>query len=82
MKTMILLCLALVACGDPRGDNVTATLKAAGYTDIHLTGWAPFGCSDDDTFATGFNAKGPSGAPASGTVCSNLVVKGSTIRLK
>jgi len=70
--------VALGACTD--ADNARRALSTAGYSDIRIEGYAWFGCSEDDTFATRFKAKGPSGVEASGQVCSGWL-KGSTIRL-
>lgn len=81
MKTKILLAilaLTLVGCSDP--DKATKALKGAGYTNIHITGYSWFSCSQDDTFSTGFVATGPTGERVVGTVCSGLFMKGSTIR--
>lgn len=55
------------------------SLEGAGYSDIVLTGYRWRGCSDDDTFHTGFTAKGPTGKSVSGVVCSGWF-KGATIR--
>lgn len=72
--------LALVACTDR--DGAEDTLHKAGYSDIDTSGGhAWFGCGQDDTFATEFKAKGPTGIPLEGVVCSGLWGKSSTIRI-
>lgn len=74
----VVLCAAvLAACSS--ADEATRTLQGAGYKDIRITGYAFFGCDENDTFHTGFEATGPSGQRVSGVVCSG-VMKGATIR--
>jgi hypothetical protein len=73
-----MLALALSACTDDR--ETVRTLHAAGFTDVHTTGWSPFMCSKDDTFETGFVAKNPQGAKVKGTVCCGFLFKGCTVR--
>lgn len=75
---LTLVAVALVGCTD--SDVAHKSLAGAGYTDIEITGYAFFGCSDDDAFRTGFNAKGLNGQPVEGVVCSGWF-KGATIRL-
>lgn len=75
---IVLLGFLLVSCSDE--DASRRTLKAAGFTDIQITGWEPWGCGEDDTFTTGFRAKNPKGAPVSGVVCCGMMGKGCTIR--
>ncbi len=69
--------LTLTACTD--GSKATKVLTDMGYTDITITGYSPFSCSEDDTFKTGFTARSPSGNRVSGTVCSAFL-KGATVR--
>lgn len=78
MKRFIIPIVFLSACTN--GDGAVRALEGAGYTNIKITGYRILGCSDDDTFHTGFTAKGSNGKPVSGVVCSG-VLKGSTIRL-
>lgn len=73
-----LLSILLVGCSAP--DTATKALKGAGYSQIKITGWSPFSCSKDDTFSTGFEAKGPTGVSVTGAVCSSLIFKNATIR--
>lgn len=75
--TILAALLALAACTD--SDGARKALEGAGYSDIKMTGYNAFSCSEDDQYKTGFIAKGPTGKPVSGTVCSG-VFKGSTIR--
>jgi hypothetical protein len=69
--------LTLAACTQP--DDARRTLEAAGYSDIEITGYKAFGCSEDDYFHTGFRATGVNGQPVEGVVCGGWL-KGSTIR--
>lgn len=55
-------------------------LLEAGYSQVDVSGWNIFACSEDDVFRIGFKALGPTGKPVSGTVCSGFL-KGATIRL-
>lgn len=75
----IVAALTLAACTDV--PKATRALEGAGYTQIEMTGWKMFGCSENDTFHTGFRAKGPNGQPVEGVVCSALL-KGATIRVQ
>jgi hypothetical protein len=83
MKKFIFICVVLamiVGCTD--SDNAVRVLKAQGYTNIKTTGYCFFGCSKDDTVATGFEATAPNGQKVEGVVCQGLMFKGATIRLK
>lgn len=72
--------LALSGCTDEPGAE--RVLKANGFTDIQMTGYSWLSCSDKDTFSTGFIAKGPTGIPVKGAVCSGMLFKNSTIRFE
>jgi len=79
-KFLILIVVATLA-GCTSSNDAEKALKGAGYTDIQIGGYAVFGCSEDDQFHTKFTAKGPSGVPVEGVVCSGWF-KGATIRTK
>lgn len=70
----------LTGCTDEK--NAYRVLSANGFTDIQMTGYAWLSCSDKDTFSTGFTAKGPTGIPVKGAVCSGMFFKNSTIRFE
>lgn len=74
----IALLMAITFCGISctDKDNATRILEEQGYTEIEITGYSPFSCSEDDIISTGFKAKSPSGKWVKGTVCSGLL-KGS-----
>lgn len=77
MKHYLPLAVLLASCTDePRSRRV---LEEAGYTDIQITGFEAWACSDGDTFSTGFTAKGPTGRRTSGAVCCGTF-KNCTIR--
>lgn len=75
---LALVSLLLAACTSQ--SDAERALKGAGYTDVQMTGYQVFACSNDDSFHTGFVAKGPTGQRVSGVVCSGWF-KGSTIRM-
>lgn len=78
LLSVITVILMLSACTSE--SDAARALRGAGYTNVVYTGYKAFACSEDDTYHTGFTAKGPTGQMVSGTVCSGWL-KGSTIRL-
>lgn len=76
---MIYLLLALAACTAPR--RSTAVLEDQGYTEVSARwwAWAPWGCSDDDWYATRFTATTSVGTEVKGTVCCGFF-KNCTVR--
>jgi hypothetical protein len=81
MKTIAILFAAIALSGCSSANDANKALVGAGYTQIQTHGYSFFGCGQDDTFATKFTAKGPSGVQVEGVVCSSFT-KGSTIRTK
>lgn len=79
MIAVVLMAAAVLTSGCTKPDAARAALASAGYADIQTKGYSWFSCGRDDTFATEFVAKGPSGIPVEGAVCAGLF-KGSTIR--
>jgi len=75
---VILCCFFMVGCTSP--DNAIKVLKNEGFTNIQMTGYDFFACSDNDTFSTGFTAT-KNGKTITGVVCSGIL-KGSTIRYR
>lgn len=75
--TALAICV-LSGCSD--SETATKALRGAGYSDIQITGYSWFSCGKDDTFSTGFKAKGPTGVYVEGAVCSSWFMKNSTIR--
>ena len=80
-KTVLLalaLGLTLSACS-MSNDRAIKALEGVGLTDIQLTGYSFFACSEDDTFNQGFRAKNAKGDPVEGAVCGGWF-KGATVR--
>jgi hypothetical protein len=75
-----LILLTILSTGCTRPDHSYQVLQAQGYSNISITGYAWFGCSEDDWFKTKFVATGPTGTQVNGVVCSGLF-KGSTVRV-
>lgn len=83
MKRFIIagvLALAMVGCTD--APNAERILAANGFTQIEITGYSFFSCSEKDTQSTGFTAVGPTGVKVKGAVCSGMFFKNSTIRFE
>jgi hypothetical protein len=82
MKRIALILVSLTmlsACTDETAAR--KALEASGFTDVKLTGYSYFGCDKNDTFSTGFEARGPQGQFTEGVVCSGWM-KGATIRFE
>lgn len=79
MKKLIIIAAAIILSGCSDAPTATKALEGAGYSEVNITGYKFFGCSEDDTFHTGFIAKGANGKQVTGVVCSGWL-KGSTIR--
>ena len=82
MKNLIFLlvfCFTIVGCTRP--DSARELLTKEGYTDIEITGYAWFACSEDDKFQTGFRAR-KNGQVIEGAICEGLILKNKTIRYK
>lgn len=71
------IAIAPKACTKP--DETVRQLTQMGYTEIQTTGYDFFGCSEDDSFSTGFEATSPAGVRVEGVYCSGFM-KGGTIR--
>lgn len=78
-KIIAIACFATLAgCTD--ADGARKALEGAGYTEISIGGYSAFGCGQDDMYHTEFKAKGATGKPVEGVVCS-APFKGKTIRI-
>lgn len=83
MKKLILvlgLVFTIAACTDE--PNAQRILEANGFTNIEMTGYSFFSCSEKDAQSTGFIATGPTGKQVKGSVCSGIFFKNSTIRFE
>ncbi|ANT40444.1 hypothetical protein KMI12_121 [Klebsiella phage KMI12] len=82
MKKILITALAFMMIGCTDADNATRVLENAGFTEVDITGYKFFSCSEDDFQHTGFKAVGPTGKTVKGTVCSGIFLKNSTIRFE
>ena len=80
MKTVLIFLLAIFICGCTNSNDAKRALKASGFTDIKMTGYQWFACSQDDFYHTGFIATNAQGKQVKGTVCSGLLFKNATVR--
>ena len=71
------LSMSIGGCTKP--DVATQILTREGYESIEISGYAFFGCGEDDWYRTGFNAV-KNGQSVKGVVCSGALGKGSTVR--
>lgn len=82
MKKAIITAFALLAMAScTNEDKAISILKKEGYTDIDITGYAPFMCGEEDLFSTGFTATNKVGERVSGAICGGGL-KGYTIRFE
>jgi hypothetical protein len=70
---------SLIVFGCTDADRAYQTLLNAGFSDVEITGYSFFGCSEDDVFHTKFTARNAHGNYVDGVVCSGWF-KGATIR--
>ncbi len=78
---VLMLCAMLgIIFGCSNKKDAVKALYNAGYTKITPGGYSWFSCGEGDFYSTKFTATNPAGKRASGTVCSGLLFKGSTIR--
>lgn len=80
MKKIILPLIVIALASCTASDKSKRVLEQQGYTEIEITGYSPFSCSEDDVFSTGFKAKGPTGIDVEGTVCCGWI-KNCTVRI-
>lgn len=72
--------MAVGGCTSP--ETARRVLDDAGYKNVVITGYRPFGCgSNDEDFHTGFKAIAPSGKTVTGTVCRKMFISSSVIRI-
>jgi hypothetical protein len=77
-----ILVAAVVLSGCTDNSAAIRTVKAHGFTNVEITGWAPLSCGDDDTSKTGFRARNRDGQMVEGAVCCGLVFKNCTLRIE
>lgn len=76
MKYLLLIFL-IVGCTNEH--EARRVLEQDGVTDVRMDGYPWFACGKGDFYHTGFVGK-RNGKEISGTVCSGLIFKASTIR--
>jgi len=79
-KVLIAISLVLVIQGCTNKGDAERALSAQGFTNIKITGYNFFACSEDDFYHTGFTAINTKGKKVNGTVCSGILFKNATIR--
>jgi hypothetical protein len=77
---MIMTIILYFTVGFTNEKEANKVLYQAGYSNIKITGYKLFSCAKDDWYHTGFEAISPAHIKTSGTVCSGLLFKNSTIR--
>lgn len=80
MKKLLLPIILLLATACTDDAAARRTLQAQGLTDVTITGWSAFSCSEDDFTSTGFKATNVQGNRVSGAVCCGMLFKNCTIR--
>ncbi len=79
--TILVICiLPFAITGGVSETDAKRALSSQGFTDVKITGYQFFDCSQDDFYHTGFTAKNTRGESIEGTVCSGIFFKNSTIR--
>ena len=80
MKTLIAIVLCAILLSSCSGASTSEILlEEQGYTNVEITGFNVFACSEDDLYRYNFTAINPNGKQVKGVVCS-APLKGSTIR--
>ena len=80
MKTLIAIVLCTILLSSCSGASTSEILlEEQGYTNVEITGFNVFACSEDDMYRYNFTATNPNGKRVKGVVCS-APLKGSTIR--
>lgn len=78
LTLIILAAIALIAF--PPREQMQRSIQDFGFRDVHLTGFAFLGCSEQDAFRQKWVGRNAAGKPVSGVICGGLV-KGWTVRL-
>lgn len=75
---IIVLSALMSACTNPK--DAKKALESMGFTDIKITNYKWLACSDQDFYHTGFIATNVQGKQVTGTVCSGIFFRNSTVR--
>lgn len=81
MKKIVLLCAigaALSSCGIDAAE-AKRVIEAQGITNVQVTGYAWFGCGNDDDYGSNWTGTGANGKPVGGVICGGWL-KGYTVR--
>ena len=76
-KLLLITLLALSACTSQ--GKATEALRAHGFTNVQIGGYAWFGCGKGDMYSNKFVARNARGDRVSGVVCCGDL-KGCTVR--
>lgn len=79
LVAVLLAALFTIACTQDPND-VQRILRAEGVSQVALTGYDPWSCSDSDSFSTGFTGV-KNGVRVAGVVCGGFM-KANTVRYK
>lgn len=79
-KLILLAIVIITLTSCTNSSDAFKALDGMGFTNIEVTGYQPFACSQDDFYHTGFKATNPNGKIVTGTVCSGIFFKNSTVR--
>lgn len=79
MRKFILFSLLVFLAACEEDERFRKTLDESGYTNVKLTGYAPFACGKDDDYGSKFEATNPAGKRVKGAVCCGFL-KGCTVR--
>lgn len=81
MKNKLIIVMAvLLMAGCIRPEKAERIARLNGVTDVRITGYRWFACSDRDWYQTGFTGI-LNGQIVSGVICEGFIFKGSTMRL-
>jgi hypothetical protein len=80
MKKLTILAILLLTAACTKPSDAEKALEDLGMTNIRTGGYAWFACSQDDFYHTSFTATNAQGRQITGTVCSGVLFKNSTVR--
>lgn len=76
---MLIIFTLTFLCACTSENEARRVLEMDGVTNIQMTGYRWFSCSEKDFYHTGFSGE-RNGKQIHGVVCSGLIFKASTIR--
>jgi hypothetical protein len=75
---LIIAAIALIAF--PPRNQMQRAVEEFGFQNVHLTGFAFLGCSEQDAFRQKWSGRNAAGKAVNGVICGGLA-KGWTVRL-